>query len=474
MTNSREVLIIGAGPAGLHAARSALDAGADVVLLDSHDLAGGQFWRHLPPQRPAAHQERLQHQWPVFQELRATLETHPRCRILTSTEVWAIEPSAGADGATARVHALIGPSGALRREQLVLAPDRLVLATGAHDRVLPFPGWDLPGVFSAGAAQALAKGERVAVGGRVMVSGAGPFLLATAASLLATGADVLGVHEAAGRSALGRGWLSRPWELARSGGKVKEFAEYTVLQLRHRVPYVTGSAVVAAAGDGRVEQVTVARLDAQWRPIAGTEREIVVDAVAVSHGFTPRLELAIAAGCAMNPARFVDVDDTQATTIQGVYAAGELTGIGGMALSAVEGAIAGLAAAGSGIPERLLAELARQRAFATRIERAHGIRPGWTEWLQDDTPVCRCEDVPYAALALDDNSSRSLRATKLTTRAGLGICQGRTCGRTVEEILGRGPGVLGTTSTDRRPIAAPVRMGELAREQSTSTAKEIA
>lgn len=456
-----EVLIIGAGPAGLHAARHALRGGADVVLLDSHDLVGGQFWRHLPPQRPAADEGRLHHRWSTFRDLRDRLAAHPRCRILTSTDVWAIEPTPHSRSA-ARVHALTGPSGAARRQETVLEPDRLVLATGAHDRVLPFPGWDLPGVFSAGAAQALAKAERVAIGERVMVAGAGPFLLATAASLVATGADVVAVHEAAQVPDLGRGWLSRPWELVRLGAKSVELAEYLALHLRRRIPYVAGSAVIAAEGDGRVESVRVARLDAQWTPVAGSERDVAVDAVAVSHGFTPRLELAIAAGCAIGAHRFVEVDDRQATTVPQVYAAGEITGIGGMALSAVEGAIAGLAAVGSVIPERLLAERARQRAFAIRIERAHGIRPGWTRWLEPETTVCRCEDVPYSALDAGAESSRSLRASKLTTRAGLGICQGRTCGRTVEELLDRGPGLLGTTTTDRRPIAAPVRLGEFA------------
>lgn len=458
----REVLVVGAGPAGLHAALAAADHGADVTLLDASDDLGGQFWRHLPAERAAAHEDLLHHAWNSFQELRARLQAHPRCRILTSTEVWAIEP--GTAGTAARVHALTGPSGGAQRDEVLLQPDRLVLATGAHDRVLPFPGWNLPGVFSAGAAQALAKGERVAVGDRVLVAGAGPFLLATAASLAATGAQVIGVHEAAGPRALGRGWLSRPWQLARSGSKLKEFGEYAALHLRQRIPYVAGSAIVAVQGAGRVESARVARLDEQWRPVAGSERDFAVDAVAVSHGFTPRLELPIAAGCTITADRFVAVDDQQATTVAGVYAAGEITGIGGMALSAAEGTIAGFAAAGAGIPQRLRAERARQRAFAIRIERAHGIRPGWTDWLRDDTIVCRCEDVPYAALATDADSSRSLRAAKLTSRAGLGICQGRTCGRTVEELLRRGPGLLGDATTDRRPIAAPLRLGELARE----------
>lgn len=457
-----EVLVVGAGPAGLHAALAAADHGAEVSLLDASDGLGGQFWRHLPEQRPADEEGILHHKWALFQHLRDRLLDHPRCRVVTGAEVWAIEPAVGSD-AGVRVHVLVGASGAPRREPLVLEPDRLVLATGAHDRVLPFPGWDLPGVYSAGAAQALAKGERTVVGARVLVAGSGPFLLAAAASLTATGADVVAVHEASRTRLLGREWLSRPWELARSADKAAELAAYAATHLRHRIPYRTGSAVLAACGEDRVSSVRVARVDDQWRPVPGSDREIEVDAVCVSHGFTPRLELAIAAGCDIGPSRFVTVDDRQRSSVPGVYAAGELTGIGGMALSAVEGTIAGLAAAGAELPRSALAERARHRAFARRLARAHRIGSGWTQWLDDDTIVCRCEEVPYAALRAID-ASRSLRSAKLTTRAGLGICQGRTCGRTVEEILGRSAGLLGRTTIDRRPIAAPIRLGELAAE----------
>ena len=126
-----DVLVIGAGPAGLHAALAAAEHDADVTLLDATDDLGGQFWRHPPAERAAVRRELMQHNWKSFQQLRVRLQAHPRCRILTSTEVWAIEP--GAAGAAARVHALTGPSGAAHRDEVLLAPDRLVLATGAHD-----------------------------------------------------------------------------------------------------------------------------------------------------------------------------------------------------------------------------------------------------------------------------------------------------------------------------------------------------
>ncbi|ASO20626.1 NADPH-dependent 2,4-dienoyl-CoA reductase/sulfur reductase-like enzyme [Actinoalloteichus hoggarensis] len=468
------VVIIGAGPAGLNAASAARTAGADVVLLDAAEL-GGQYWRHLPPERPARRQGRLHHGWSRFTALRDRLAADAGCEIVTGAQVWAIDRQD--DGL--RVHVLVGQADGRDRTPRTLRPTALVLATGAHDRTLPFPGWDLPGVYSAGAAQALAKGERVAVGGRVLVAGAGPFLLPVAASLTHTGARVVGVHEAARPSSLLRNWAARPWELGAGLAKAGELGGYVLGQLRHRIPYVAGSAVIAAHGDERVESVTVARLDPTWAPLPGTGRRIEVDAVCVSHGFTPRLELAIAAGCRIGPDRFVVTDSDGRTSVDGVFAAGEITGIGGAQAAETEGVLAGRAAAGAA-DDRRTAALRRRRAgagrFAARIEQAHGIRPGWTAWLDRDTVLCRCEEVTHGELvdAVDTTRARGLRSTKLTSRAGLGICQARMCGRNVEEVLGQTvpDGAIADTSTDRRPLAAPISLAELAALPAAPTAQE--
>ncbi|GAA2264416.1 FAD/NAD(P)-binding oxidoreductase [Glycomyces scopariae] len=456
------VLVIGAGPAGLSAAVAARDAGARVTILDSGDGLGGQYWRHLPPQRPSGRESRLHHGWSTFERLRDRLRDDAAdgqaVEVVTEAQVWAIERTA-----TVRVHVLIGPADAGKREARTLTADALVLATGAHDRTLPFPGWHLPGVFTAGAAQALAKGERIAVGRRAVVAGAGPFLLPVAQSLTAAGAHVVGVYEAARPAALAKGWLPRPWRLLSASHKGPELAGYVTHHLARRIPYRLGRAVVEARGDGRVEEVVTARLDADWAPIAGTERTIAADAVCVSHGFTPRLELPIAAGCAIGPDRFVEVDAEQRTSVPNVWAAGEITGIGGVDAALVEGRVAGRSAAGR---EADPADLRRRRGttdFARRIEAAHGIRPGWTSWLREDTVVCRCEEVPYGRLrdtaAATDQTS--VRSVKLTTRAGLGICQARMCGRTLEDLTGAG-GARAEDTTDRRPLAAPIRLGDLA------------
>lgn len=465
-----EVLVIGAGPAGLAAASAARAGGATVTLLDAADGLGGQYWRHLPAARPAANERMLHHGWQRFTRMRRELAADPGCTVLTEAQVWAIEPpSDDAPDAAPTVHALIGPADAADRAPVVFRPDALVLATGAHDRTLPFPGWDLPGVFTAGAAQALAKGERVAVGDLVVVAGAGPFLLPVAQSLTATGAKVLGVYEANRARRLATGWLPRPWRLLGAAKKGGELAGYVAHHVRGRIPYRLGRAVVAAHGEDRVEAVTIASLDSDWRPIPGTEQRIAADAVCVSHGFTPRLELPIAAGCAITSDRFVVVGTDQRTSVVKVFAAGEITGIGGVDAALAEGAIAGHVAAGGAPGDPAIARAVRDRRtfddFAARIEAAHGIRPGWTAWLEDDTLVCRCEEVPYGRLraTADQTCATGLRSLKLTTRASLGICQGRICGRTVEQLLGDGFTDASTgASTDRRPIAAPIRLAELA------------
>jgi NADPH-dependent 2,4-dienoyl-CoA reductase/sulfur reductase-like enzyme len=461
----RNVVVVGAGPAGLAAARAAADAGALVTLLDAADGLGGQYWRHLPDDRPAGREGVLHHKWATFGELSDALRAHPAVTVLPLAQVWSLERLDGG----IRLNVLLGEPDGAGRAARAFEPDALVLATGAHDRTLPFPGWQLPGVYSAGAAQALAKGERVAVGRRVVVAGAGPFLLPVASSLLQTGATVVGVHEAGRIGALARGWLRRPWELAGAAGKAGELAGYVRDLVRHRVPWRPGEAVVAAHGDGQVEVVTLARLDERWAPVAGTEREVEADAVCVSHGFTPRLELAIAAGCALAPSRFVVVDDTQATSVPGVWAAGEITGIGGADAALTEGAVAGTAAAagdtGAGAARRAVRARDRARGFAARIESAHGVRGGWTGWLRDDTVVCRCEETTYGRLreVVELTGSHETRSVKLTSRAGLGPCQARMCGRTVQELLGdQGAATGAAPAVDRRPLVVPVRLGDLA------------
>ncbi|CAM4225626.1 FAD/NAD(P)-binding oxidoreductase [Nocardiopsis rhodophaea] len=478
----REVVVVGGGPAGIGAALAALRAGARVTVVDTAEHLGGQFLRR--PRTPApqfgpsdhsggpAPRRRPSGRDRLRRAVRA-IEGHPAHTILDRTSVWALEPRDSAP----TVHALRGDSDGGspdHREAHTLRPDALILAPGAHDLTLPFPGWDLPGVFTAGAAQALAKSDGLAAGRRVLVAGSGPFLLPVAASLSDVGADVVGVVEAGSAGRLAAGWLRSPVGLLRdaAAGRVEELAGYLAGHVRDAIPYHVGAGVIAAHGAGRVEEATVASLRADWSPVPGTERRVAVDAVCVGHGFVPRLELPIAAGCGIGPHRAVTVDAAQHTTVPGVFAAGEATGIGGADLAVTEGVIAGWTAAGGRADDPLLRRALRtrerHRAFAARMRRAHAIGPGWPAWLTPDTLVCRCEEVPVADIdaacaVTGAGGPRSLRSLKLTTRAGLGPCQGRVCGTALTELVRRRvPHAVSSEPVDRRPIAAPIRLGELA------------
>lgn len=460
------VAVVGAGPAGLAAAESALGEGADVVVVDLNDNPGGQYHRQLPDGYRAANPERVHHDWAAFRALRDTVLSHPRCRWMANTVVFNME--ARADRGTPRLHLTTGPIDSSTRHRTIVEPDAFVLATGAHDRVVPFPGWTLPGVYTAGAAQTLARTERVAIGKRVVVSGTGPFLLPVAQSLSDVGADVVGVLEANTASTVARGWLVSPHRLAAHSRKLRDLGHYAWHHVRHRVPFHTGRAVVAVLGDHQVEAAVTARLNSDWTPVAGSERVVAVDAVCVGHGFTPALELAVAAGCRVEGA-FVSVDGTQRTSVQGVYAAGEITGIGGVDCAEVEGRVAGLAAAGRRvIPAPIARKNAAAKHFVERLREAHPVRDGWRDWLQDDTTVCRCESTTFGQLRSSYEVDLSLRAARLATRAGLGPCQARFCGANVDALCGAAQSDRRNTegtpaaAAQSRPIAHPVRLSEIA------------
>jgi thioredoxin reductase len=419
-TSPADLAVIGAGPAGLAAAAAARRAGARVVVLDSGTRPGGQYWRHRDGHNP----------------IPASL----RQDILAGHAVWHVEQ----DGAGFTSHT---PAGAIRSRLVVIA-------TGAYDRQLPFPGWTLPGVFTAGGAQALLKEHGVPVGNRVVVAGTGPFLLPVAAGL---GTRVVGVFEAGSPLRFAR----HPVAVARNPGKLVEGAGYL------RVPLHTRTAVVAAHGDDRVRAVTVARLDRDGRSVA--EREIECDAVAVGYGFTPQLELPLQLGCATrldaDGSLVATADRWQRASVPGVYLAGEVCGVGGAQLSVVEGAIAGAHAAGDRPARRLLRRRAALRAFAAALHDTYPVRGGrWT----DDTVVCRCEEVTVREVraAVVDLGATDPRGVKLLARPGMGLCQGRVCGYAtaclVADECGRPVTAEDLRGMAARPIAAPVTLGTVA------------
>ena len=401
------ILVVGAGPAGIAAACAAAESAVPVTVLDDNLAPGGQIWR--------AEQNR----W--IERLRAS-----GARVFHQTR--ALAPLAG---------------GRLLAEQdgdpIVFQCEKLILATGARELFLPFPGWTLPGVTGAGGLHALVQGGLPIAGKRVVVAGSGPLLLAVAAHLRRRGAMIEAIAEQAPLRRMARFAV----ELRRTPDKIVQ-ALQLAFWLRG-VARFTEAWPVAVDGDRCVKSVTL------WTRSGA--RRFECDYLACGFGLVPNIELAALAGCALR-AGFVAVDEWQQTSVRGILCAGEPTGIGGVDRSLVEGRIAGLVAAGQqGRAKKLFAARRRLHAFSAELARCFQLRDELRHLARPATIVCRCEDVTLEKAAQHD----SPRGARLHARCGMGACQGRICGPALSFLLGwAGP------SGQARPPVFPATMSSLA------------
>lgn len=459
-----DVLVVGAGPGGLSAALAAAQRGAKVLVLDERPQSGGQFYKPLAPSHgfkraPAA-------QFAKGLALVAAARA-AGVQIRQGASVW------GAFGVN-EIAALVDG------EAWVFEPRQLILAPGAYERPVPFPGWTLPGVMTTGAGQTLARAYQVAAGERTVISGNGPLNLQLAAELLNGGAGVCEVLESAPAPSLQR-WRELFGLLREGSDLLAEGAAYLSRLKRAGVPLRWGQTVIAAHGNERLEAVTVARLDINGKAVPGSERRIECDVLCLGHGFIPSTELARMLGCEQylrttpfsTPA--VRTAEDGASSIAGVYVIGDGADLGGSRVALARGTLAGLAVAqalGLGSDEGQAA-LARRRLhsaerFQSALWRLYQAPPVKLAGLADATPICRCEEVDLGTLrkAVGDGHD-TLASLKRNTRLGMGRCQGRYCSgvacQLLEETCGRAPQV--ESGFAPRPPAKPVPIAALTFEK---------
>ncbi|WP_455928095.1 FAD-dependent oxidoreductase [Pseudomonas capeferrum] len=415
----KNVVIVGAGPAGITAARTLLDHGVTPVLVDESLRGGGQIYRRQP-----ANFQRSPKQLYGFEAGKATALHRTMDELATlidyrpETLVWNAEN--GRLDMLSNGHA----------ESLEYA--QIIVATGATDRILPVPGWTLPGVYSLGAAQIALKYQGCAIGERVAFCGSGPLLYLVAYQYAKAGAKVVAVLDSAPFSAQCRALpalLGQPATLAKG-------LYYRAWLTAHGIPVHQGATLSHIDGEQRVTGI-------HWE-----QQRIACDAVAFAHALRSETQLADLLGCefAWNPlnrAWLPQRDSAGRSSVAGVYLAGDGAGIMGADAAQMAGERAALALledTGVAIDQRrgpaLEQQLAGIQRFRHGLETAFPFPENWAAKAPDELILCRCEEVSVGEVrAVVDEGHWEVNRVKAHCRVGMGRCQGRMCGLAAAEII---------------------------------------
>ena len=457
-----DVIIVGSGFSGIVAASVLADANLDILVVDENLHIGGQLLRKIPEslgENAAYHPDYTKKIG--FRFIESCKQK--KIQILNRTRVLGIYPD----------NRILLEIDETSSRQLTF--ETILLATGARERYLPFKGWTLPGVVSTGLLQVMMKSNGVLPARNMVIGGSGLFLYAAAYEFLKNKGKLLGLYEQTGMM----GKIRMVPTLLGQIPKMAEGARYMSKIMLSGVMPKFRRRVVEARGNGCVEEVVVARTNAQGHPVTGSEKIVKVDGLAVGYGFVPNIELPQLAGCDLEYIEerggwVVKVDDQMRGNGDNVYCAGEPTGIGGAFKSITEGEIAALSMlnrfdkVASGDFESKLRTLTRQRnhhlQFGKYFNSLYQVTPPMLEDVPDETVVCRCEDITMGELrkAVKDGYTTP-SALKVAVRTGMGNCQGRTCGPVIYDLMshltGNSHQEVGAFSV--RPPVKPASIGSL-------------
>lgn len=462
--NAVDLLVVGAGPAGMAAAVAARRHGLTVLVVDDQPAPGGQIWRAVETVAATPRGARLGAAYRSGAEWAAAFRA---CGAIYEPggQLWQIEPG---------FRAFLTREGKARS----VAAKAVILATGAQERPAPFPGWTLPGVLTVGAAQILLKTADEVPEKPVWIAGSGPLPLLYMTQLLAAGGKIAGFLDTTPRGRVTAALPQLPRALSGLGDLIKGLA-WTLALKRAGVPVIRHVTELVAKGEGRLQTIG-------YRTEEGRESSAPAEVLLVHEGVVPSIHASLALGCAvewhaMQQCYVPKLDAWGESSQPGIFVAGDGAGIGGAEAAELRGQIAGLRAA---VKVGGLAESAAEveaRPLRRRLTRALALRPFLDTLFAprpqvfapaDATIVCRCEEITAGDIRSRATLGRpGPNQLKAFTRAGMGPCQGRQCGYSVMHIVAtaqqRPVGDVGFYRV--RPPLKPVTLGELARLDEPET-----
>lgn len=465
MKESKPVVIIGAGPAGMAAAIELAKAGVPCTVIDEAALPGGQVYRQTPKafqvQKKSvlnAEQERAERLFAEWNEVKHNINH------LAATSIIGIWNEKEV------VYLSEGMTGIIKATQVIIA-------AGAYERPVPFPGWTLPGVMTVGGVKSFIKTMFVKPGEQAIIAGTGPLIISAANRLHEIGVKVIAVLDAG----------NPPWSsdtFLKEWGEI-DFARDIANDLeelkQNNIPLLFNHTIFEAKGDDEVTSVTYGAVNSpDWKPLYDTAITVNADLVALGFGYVSNTELSFLTGCKheFNTGIGWQVirNERMETTVSGIFSIGDGAAIGGAIIAEAEGRIAGLKAAQNAgafsetdaniLSEKYLSRLNTFTNFRTTINEASAIRKGLLNLPNEKTLVCRCEEVTLSKVdkAIEEGAG-DLQSVKLLTRLGMGPCQGRNCapsmGMYLCEKLQKTPGQVGRINA--RPPVKPVTLGALAK-----------
>lgn len=439
-------VIIGAGPAGIAAAYALVGRGVDVTLIEEGRRPGGQAYR-----MPASGLD-----LPIETLLGSEAANHRRVHAMFA----ALDGRIDYRPETLAWNAYEGKVDTVSGGVLdAIAFDALIIATGAIDRVLPIPGWTLPGVYTLGGAQVVLKDQGCLIGRKVVFCGSSPLLYLAALQYARMGADVVAVLDT---TAFGEKLRALPDLLSAPGTLLKGLGHLLRLH-RLGIPVRHGARPVAFTGVGEVDGVI-------WRDSRGKEQRLSCDAVAFGFGLRPESQLAELVGSPLHYdhvfRQWFPVHDADGRCGDGIYVAGDCCRIGGAIAAEQSGhlvahaVLADLGIAGAADPAPMRRTVAAMERFQRGLSRAFAWPHRWIAELDDDVVICRCEGVTAGLIRRTIANPRGgeceLNRVKAASRCGMGRCQGRFCGLVSAEFVAASREAAGA-ELDRLRAQPPVK-----------------